>query len=147
MKNFFYIALICLLPNLLFAQQSMSSQQMDVMMKMASLRNALLKKDSVSLSSLLANDVTYGHSSGLIQTKAELIRSVMSGDQNYKTIAPSEMNVRVYDNSGVVTMKSDVSMIYQGNPLDLKMFITLVWIKKEGDWKLVARQSVKAPIP
>jgi hypothetical protein len=41
----------------------------------------------------------------------------------------------------VVTMKSQVNMNYQGQPLDMKMYVTLVWIKK-NKWQLVARQSV-----
>src|SRR3954467_90397 len=79
------------------AQQNNSAQQ-EVMMKMANLRNAILSKDSVALSNLLADDVTYGHSNGLIQTKAEVMRSIMSGEQDYKSIEPSKMVVRVYDN-------------------------------------------------
>ena len=75
------------------AQQNNSAQQTEVMMKMANLRNALLSKDSVALSNLLADDVTYGHSSGLIQTKTELIRSIVSGEQDYKSIEPSNMIV------------------------------------------------------
>ncbi|HXL58760.1 MAG TPA: nuclear transport factor 2 family protein [Chitinophagaceae bacterium] len=127
------------------AQQDNSAKQTEVMMKMANLRNALLSKDSVALSNLLADDVTYGHSSGLIQTKPELIRSVMSGEQDYKTIEPSNMNVRIYDNAGVVTTNIKTSLIYQGKPTDLDMAVTLIWVKINGEWKLVARQSVKLP--
>src|SRR4030095_11744839 len=74
-------------------------QKNEVMMKMLSLKNALIAKDSVSLSGLLADDVTYGHSTGMVQTKAQLIRSVMSGEQDYKSMEPSDMNVRIYDNT------------------------------------------------
>jgi hypothetical protein len=125
-----------------FAQQNNSPQQMEVMMKMLALKNALIEKDSAALNDLLASDVTYGHTNGLIQTKAQLIRSVVSKEQDYKAITPSEMNIRIYDNTGVVTMKSAVNMNYQGQPLDLKMYVTLVWIKK-NKWQLVARQGVK----
>ena len=52
------------------------------------------------------------------------------------------MNIRIYDNTAVVTMKSTVIMNYQGKPLNMDMYITLVWIKK-NKWQLVARQSVK----
>ena len=116
-------------------------------MKMLNLKNSLIAKDSVTLSGLLADDVTYGHTNGQIQTKSQLIRSVMSGEQDYKSIEPSDMDVRIYDNTGVVTMKSKVSMMYQGKPLDMDMFVTLTWIKTNGDWKLVARQSVKTSVP
>ena len=127
------------------AQQDNSAKQTEVMMKMENLRNALLSKDSVALSNLLADDVTYGHSSGLIQTKAELIRSIMSGEQDYKSIEPSNMVVRIYDNAGVVNAKVKANLIYQGKPTDLNMAVTFTWVKISGEWKLVARQSVKLP--
>jgi len=123
---------------------SAQDARMEVMMKMLSLRNSLIGKDSVALSGLLADDVTYGHTNGQIQTKSQLIRSVMSGEQDYKTIEPADMNIRFYDKTAIVTMRSKVKMIYQGKPLDIDMFVTLVWIKTK-DWKLEARQSVKLP--
>ncbi len=125
--------------------QENSALKTEVMMKMANLRNALLSKDSVALSNLLADDVTYGHSSGLIQTKAELIRSIMSGEQDYKTIEPSNMKVRIYDNAAAVNANVKANLIYQGKPTDLNMAVTFTWVKINGEWKLVARQSVKLP--
>ena len=141
MQKFFIILLIGLSPLLSFAQDN-SQKQTEVMMKMLELRNALINKDSVSLDDVLANDVSYGHTSGLIQTKSQLIRSVVSKEQDYKNIIPSDMNIRIYDNTAVVTMKSSVIMNYQGKPLTMDMYITLTWIKK-NKWQLVARQSVK----
>ena len=129
---------------LFFTSASAQSEQQEVvMMKMLELKTALIQKDSVSLSKLLADDVSYGHSNGWVQTKAQLIRDVMSGVQDYKTIEPSNLNIRVYENTAVVTMQSKSNMIFQGKPLDLSMNILLVWVKKNNDWKLIARQSVK----
>ena len=122
---------------------SQSPKQDAVMMKMWDLKTALLKKDSVNLTKLLADDVSYGHSNGLIQSRAQLISDVMSGTQDYKSIEPSDMNIRVYDNSAVVTMKSKIIMTMQGKALDLSMNVLLNWVYKDNDWKLVARQSVK----
>ena len=141
MQKFFIILLIVFSPIFSFAQQY-SPQQTEVMMRMLVLRNALINKDSAALDDVLASDVSYGHTSGLIQTKAQLIHSVMSKDQDYQNIVPSDMNIRMYDNTGVVTMKSTVIMNYQGKPLNMDMYVTLVWIKK-NKWQIVARQSVK----
>lgn len=139
-KNLFILMLAFMLPFVSFSQ---SGAKMEVMMNMMNLKNSLVSKDSVTLSKLLSDDVTYGHTNGLIQTKAQLIRSVMSGEQDYKSIEPSDMNVRVYEKTAVVTMNSKVVMQYQGKPLEMQMFVTLTWIKIKDDWKLVARQSVK----
>ena len=141
MRKFFIILLIVLSPIFSFAQQN-SPQQSEIMMRMLTLRSGLINKDSVALDDVLASDVSYGHTSGLIQTKAQLIHSVVSKEQDYQNIIPSDMNIRIYNNTGVVTMKSTVLMNYQGNPLNMDMYITLVWIKK-NKWQLVARQSVK----
>jgi hypothetical protein len=141
MRSLIFLFAGLLASPLAFSQNS--AAQTEVMMKMLALKTALLGKDSVSLSNLLANDVTYGHTTGLMQTKAQLIRSVVSGEQDYKSIEPTEINIRIYGNTGVVTMKSKVNMLSKGSPLDLSMFVTLVWVKGEKDWKLEARQSVK----
>lgn len=123
--------------------QNEGAVKMVIMEKMMSLRNALIQKDSVALSKLLADDVTYGHTNGMIQTKAELIRSVVSGEQDYKEINSSAMNVRVFDNTGIVNMNAKIVLNYQEKPMEIDMKITLVWIKDKEDWKLEARQAVK----
>jgi len=141
MGKFFYILLIGFLPMLSYSQNG--SQQTEVMVKTASLRSALLNKDSVDLANLLADDVSYGHSNGMIQTKSELIRDVISRVQEYQSINPSDMSVRVYGNTAIVNMKAKVKLLSSGNPMDLNLAIVLVWIKKDTDWKLEARQAVK----
>ena len=125
--------------------QDANDPKMQVMMKMQDLKNALLSKDSISLSGLLADDISYGHSSGLIQTKSQLIRDVMSGFQEYKSIEASDLNVRIYDNTGIATLKLKVNLSFGGNPMDLNLIATLTWVKINNEWKLVARQSVKLP--
>jgi len=120
--------------------------QTEVMTKMMNLKNALIAKDSVALSNLLADDVTYGHSTGVIQTKAQLIRSALNGEQDYRSVEPSNMNVRIYNpNTGVVNVTLKINVYNLGKPLDVTLFTTLVWVKINGDWKLVARQAVKPP--
>jgi hypothetical protein len=123
-------------------KSSAQDANMEIMMKMLSLKNSFIAKDSVTLSALLADDVTYGHTNGLIESKSQLIRSIMSGDQDYKTIDPSEMNIRMFDKTAIVNVRLKIHLIYNGKPTDLDMYAVLVWVKSK-DWKLEARQSVK----
>lgn len=139
MKKLFWPFVLLMLALSSFAQ---SKEETELVTKMLSLKTALLKKDSVMLAALLADDVTYGHTNGAMQTKAQLIRSVMSGEQDYKAIEPADTKIRLYGSTGVVNMKAKVNLLNNGNPLDFSMLTTLVWIKGK-DWKLVARQSVK----
>jgi hypothetical protein len=141
MRYIISILLISFLPYFAIAQQD--NARMEVMMKMATLRNSLLTKDSVALTDILSNDVTYGHTNGMIQTKAQLIHDLMTGVQDYKVVEPSDMNIRVYDNTAVVNVNVAVKMNFQGKPLDMNMRVILTWVKMNGKWQLVARQSVK----
>lgn len=121
--------------------QNNSADKASVMLKMLNLKTALVEKDSVTLSNLLSDDVTYGHSNGMVQTKAQLIRSVMSGEQDYKAIEPSGLMIRLYDNSAVANVILDIKLNYLGTAMDLHMAAVLVWVKYDKDWKLVARQT------
>jgi hypothetical protein len=79
----------------------------------------------------------------MIQTKAQLIRDVMSGMQDYKTIEPSAINARVYGNTAIVNMKAKLTVVSGANTMDMNLAIVLVWIKQDKDWKVEARQAVK----
>lgn len=125
----------------LFAQNE--SEKGEVMMKLLLLKTALVAKDSVTLSKVLADDVTYGHTNGLIQSKAELIHSVMTGEQDYKSIDPTKMNIRIFDKTAVVNMDSRIVLNYNKQSMQIDMKITFVWINKHNDWQLEARQAVK----
>ena len=39
--------------------------------------------------------------------------------------------------------KPNNNNFFNNNPLELNMYVTLIWVQKDGDWKLEARQSVK----
>lgn len=107
------------------------------------LLSALLERDSVALLTLLADDVKYGHSNGLTQNKDEVIRSVMSGQHDYRSITTREEELRVYGSSAVVNLSTAVSMVLEGNPIEMDLNILMVWIREGIGWKLVARQSVR----
>jgi hypothetical protein len=117
--------------------------KIEISSKMSQLRTALMNRDSVALDSLLAADVTYGHSNGMTQSRSELIRSVISREQDYKKMDVRKMDIRLFGNTAVVNLEADVSLIMTGKPLDMDMDVLLVWVKRKGSWQLVARQSVK----
>lgn len=111
--------------------------------RIADLSRAMVAKDSAALSELLSEDVTYGHTNGMIQTKAEFIRSVMSGEQDYQSFEVDSINVKTYGISTIVNAHAKAKLLFKGSPLDLNMKMLLVWIKKNSKWILVARQTVK----
>jgi hypothetical protein len=142
------VLVLLLLPLLLQAQRNKSRRSTnpryrEVRQVMEELRVAQLNKDSTTIDRLLDAEVQYGHSNGLIETKAQYIRSVMTGSQEYKSIETDSVVLKVWGESAVMRTKMRVNLIYNGKPLDLVMSIVWVWFKKPEGWKLVQRQSVK----
>ena len=138
-SSFFFI-IICFAAH---AQAGNNDAKTEVMMRMLKLKKSLTGKDSAGLADVLGDDVSYGHSNGLLQTKAQLIHDVVTKVQDYQSIDPTDMVIRLYENTAIVTIKAKVNMLMKGKPLELSMNVLLVWVKISNVWKLEARQAVK----
>ncbi|MFI5195490.1 MAG: nuclear transport factor 2 family protein [Chitinophagales bacterium] len=107
------------------------------------LDKALLKKDTVELKMLLSNELSYGHSNGWIESKREVIDDLFNGKLIYKQISRLSQNVSVDGNVASVRSVADLDVVLNGKPVQLKLSILQVWIWKNKNWVLFARQSVK----
>jgi len=105
---------------------------------------AMTKKDAGFLQNVLADDLTYTHSNGLVETKAEHLGNIQSGAITYKSMQPENINVKVYGKSAVITGVVNVDGVYEGKAFALRLRYTDVYIKKKGTWKLAAWHSVRA---
>ena len=128
MKQFVSFILVLIIAVTSIAQSKSSKREVQVLAKMSALSTALVNKDSILLNTLLADDVTYGHSNGWMQTKNELIRSIISGEQDYKKINTKNSSVRFYSNTAVVNTRTDFSLIMDKKQLDLDLNLLLLQI-------------------
>jgi hypothetical protein len=105
------------------------------------LRKAMIAGDRAALQQVAADELTYGHSSGRLENKAEFIEALASGKSGFTAIELSDQTVSVIDNVGLVrhvfvgTRKADGDK--------MKLMILTVWLQRGEQWKLVARQAVK----
>jgi ketosteroid isomerase-like protein len=107
------------------------------------LRKALLEKDSVTVTRLLADDVQYGHSNGLVETKSMFISAMMTGKIKYFSLVPSEEVIRMYGKTAIVRNNLKAAIFYEGKDLNLDMKVVQVWQRSANGWQLADRQSVK----
>lgn len=106
---------------------------------------AATKNDLDKLGELLADDLTYTHATGVLETKEVFLASLESGKLRFKKIEPAELQVRVYDKTAVINGTAKVSVVSEGQPKDLSLRFTDVWVRRAGKWQMVAWQSVKLP--
>ena len=107
------------------------------------LRKALLEKDKARLELLSADQLSYGHSSGKVQTKAEFVDGVMTSKALTKSIAFPELSITVVGDAAIARHLFEAEMETDGKPTSVKIGALQVWQKQTGNWKLLARQGFK----
>jgi hypothetical protein len=106
---------------------------------------AMLKVDTEELNRLLADDLTYTHSSGQVDTKSQLINSLKSGERKYLMIEPQGVKVRLYGAAAIVTGLAKLKTFSKGQESNFQVQFTDVYAKKKGHWQMVAWQSSRLP--
>ena len=105
---------------------------------------AMLARDAAALRRLLADDLTYTHSTGRTQTKAEFIRQYTETDERYTRFDRSDVKIRAYGDSAVVT--GTAKMALQGGAAGERSFeirFIDVWARRSGRWQMVAWHSTR----
>ena len=123
---------------------SQSKEEKEVTAAVEFLRKAMLDGDKASLDKIAAPELSYGHSSGTIEDKAAFIEALVSGKNDFVTIALSEQTVHMVGNSlALVRHKLKADTNNGGTPGTANIGILLVFQKQQGQWKLLARQAFK----
>ena len=106
---------------------------------------AMVDADMESLQEFLDDDLTYSHTTGWTETKAEFMSTVESEKIDYVSMIPSDVKVRTYGDIAVISGLSKM----QGSVGERSVSFTIRFLdvsRRVGDsWQLVAWQSVKIP--
>ncbi|MCX6198039.1 MAG: nuclear transport factor 2 family protein [Bacteroidetes bacterium] len=107
------------------------------------LRLAMVDANKTSLYQLTADSLSYGHSSGRVENKKEFIENIVTGKSDFVTIDLTEQTISITQNVAVVRHILTAATNNGGKPGTVKLKVLLVFEKKRGKWKLLARQAVK----
>jgi len=101
---------------------------------------ALVAGDVAAIDRLYSADYTSTVGS-TYRTKAEVLADLKSGALKLKASSNDETNVRVYDNTAVVTGKNTSKVTDHGVDTSGQSYFTRVYINQMGHWRLVANHS------
>lgn len=110
------------------------------------LRVAMVDPTREAIAALVADDLSYGHSGGKVDTKASFIADLLDGKSDFVTIAISEQTVKVVGDAAIVRHTLTADTLDSGKPGKVNIKILGVWQKQGGQWKLLARQAVRPPV-
>jgi Domain of unknown function (DUF4440) len=107
---------------------------------------ALDNNDLPALERILANDLTYVHASGKVDTKSSMLQAIQSGQVRYISWTPVHLNARVNGNTGVIDGEYHVRVTdrrVKPDPFDIRIFVLAVYTLRDARWQQIAWQSTR----
>ncbi|MFN4146194.1 MAG: nuclear transport factor 2 family protein [Runella sp.] len=149
MKNFTKLFLIVAILSLWLTKSYVILAQNAAAAKVEALERqrfeAMVGQNFAVLDPMLADDLYYCHSSGLIDTKTSFLQSLKEGKLIYKEMTPEKINVRVYGKTAVITGFCKMKAISNGQEISTRFHYTDVYVKNKSGWQLVTWQSLRLP--
>ncbi len=106
-------------------------------------KQAMMSRDKATLEKLYAPDLTYTHSNGKNETKAEAVEAVVNGKGRFESIEFSGTTVRVYGNTALVKGRVMIKTNTDGKQANNNLDILHVLVKASSGWQLVSRQATR----
>jgi ketosteroid isomerase-like protein len=139
--------LFCTAIFFLFIASAVNAQSNDetaVANAVEKLRQAMIDGNKTELENMVLDKLSYGHSSGHVQDKKEFVEKIVNGESDFVTIDLSEQTISISGKTAIVRHILKAKTNDSGKPGEVQLKILLVWQKTKGEWKLLARQAVKA---
>lgn len=104
-------------------------------------KEASLRRDAEFPQRTLADDYVAITPLGQVTTKREAVSARKSGQLRYDTIDVSDMVVRLYGDTAIVTARADVKGHQLGEDFSGPYRYTRVWVRRAGHWQAVSYQA------
>jgi len=140
-------ALLLCLPATLSARPQASSTPHDqeaireVMDLERQSKEAAIRRDVPFVERTLADDYVGIGPLGAVVTKAETVAARKGAQLHYDSIEITEMVVRLYGSTAVVTARAEVKGSELGEDFSGPYRFTRVWVKRNGRWQTVSYQA------
>ncbi len=140
--------MICALPSPLhaaipipFTHHDSASMHKEVEALEQEWRQALLASNVTELDHLLADDYLGVTANGTLETKADLLAMRRSGTTKLSQLDLSDLKIRVYGDTAVVTSRAEVAGTNGGTDISGRYRYTRVYNRRNGQWRIVSFEA------
>gem|GEM_PF-405276 len=115
----------------------------DIKKLVADYAAGMAKNDVAAWDKITNDNFMFVSNDGSVQTKAERLASMKSGETKYESLTYDDLNVRVKPegDAALVIGKATVKGMNMGKPIDGVNRVTQVWGKTKDGWKLISLQA------
>ena len=136
------LLVFCFSSKQLYAQKGLADEVKQAEQKWIA---AVTSKDKSALEAILAKELVYTHSTGLVEDKGQYLQALTSGNQKYDSIEYEAPTIQTYGSTAVVATKVVMKGATKGQPFNNQLRLLHVWVKQSGKWSLVAHQTTRLP--
>ena len=109
---------------------------------------ALRSHDSAALAMVLSDELRYIHSTGKIETKADVLQGLREGRVAYERFVTSDVHAAaVADKVVVLSGRIDQRKVTDRRGVDLQLLFHAVYRNEDGVWRQVSLQTALPPLP
>ena len=135
----------CLLLLLPFAGLAQSKTERQILAVEQLRFEAMMRRDTVALRPMLADDLVYIHSNALQESKSTHISAISSGRLVYQSMVRETARVRRFGQLALINGVLQVKGILNTNPFEVRLAYTAVYRRGHGQWQLINWQSTRMP--
>jgi ketosteroid isomerase-like protein len=124
------------------AQTATSKAEQEIRAAERQWNEARVKADVAALDRLLADGWTVTHGGGTMDTKAQYLADLKSGDRKFSAdVKEDEITVRIYGDTAVAAGLSDSKVTFKGQVQGGPLRFTRVYVKRDGRWQMIVSHA------
>jgi hypothetical protein len=123
----------------------MDTEASDVLAAEDERYRAMVEADLDALDRLCADELSYAHSSGARDTKAEYLDKVRSGYYVYRRVDHPVERVEVLGDTAIVVGRMTADLVVDGVEKTIDNLALAVWTRTSHGWRLLAYAPTRQP--
>ena len=135
------ISSLLLLFSFVFANAQTEEEKLTTALK--EFHQALVNKNTTSINQQTDKALSYGHSNGWVETKADVIKDLETGYLVYHSYKEDSLTITINETIANARFVADIKATMNGNDTNVHLKVLEVWVKKDKEWLLFGRQAVK----
>jgi hypothetical protein len=107
------------------------------------LSKAIVAADKASLEKITWPELSYGHSAGKVENQKQFVDALVSKQTIITSVDNPKMSSTVVGDIAISRGTATYMVAGAGAPTKADLTLLLIWQKRGGEWKLLARQAYK----
>jgi ketosteroid isomerase-like protein len=124
---------------------ALTADEQAVAKNLEAFRAAQMVKDGKALEALILPELSYSHSSALVQDKEAFLKGATNPATKFVSLEYQDPSIKVVGDAAIVRFHwvAESQTIADGKTSSTNLAILMTWVKRGGQWKLVDRGSTK----